>query len=59
MSNLEIFCVTDKIIPNIEKTEYQIAIPKNGNFPKHYLKCDLGKNIIQNLHFIIGTGKIS
>ena len=46
MSSLEIFCVTDKIIPNIEKTGYNIATPKNGSFPKNYLKSDVGENII-------------
>ena len=46
MSNLEIFCVTEKIVPNIEKTEYHIAISKNGNFPQNYLRCDLGENIV-------------
>ena len=44
-SKLQIFCVTNKIIPKIEETNYQIAGVGKDNFPKGYLKCNTKDNI--------------
>ena len=40
INNLEIFCVTNKIIPHIEKTSYKIAGVGKNHFPNNYLNCD-------------------
>ena len=40
LDKLEIFCVTDKKIPHIEKTNYKIAAVGKDNFPDSYLRCD-------------------
>ena len=42
---LEIFCVTNKKIPHIEETSYQIAGVGKNNFPDSYLKCNTKDNI--------------
>ena len=45
LDKLEIFCVTDKKIPHIEKTNYKIAAVGKDNFPDSYLRCDTLENI--------------
>ena len=64
IKNLEIYCVTNKLVPHIEKTDYKLASVGKDSFPENYIKSDTGDNIflkrsiIQNLHFITGYGKI-
>ena len=45
MSNLEIYCVTDKEVPFLEDTNYKLAAVGKGKFPEKYLKCDYNDNI--------------
>ena len=45
INNLEMFCVTNKIIPHIEKTSYKIAGVGKNHFPNDYLNCDSKDNI--------------
>ena len=45
MSNLEIYCVTDKELPFLEKSNYKLAAVGKGNFSKNYIKCDNLENI--------------
>ena len=65
MSKFEIYCVTDKPIKLIKNKNYNLCAAKNGIFPNSYLIPNIGdnienkENIILNLHFIIGFGKIS
>ena len=54
MKKLQIYCVTNKLVPNLEKTSYNLACVGKGVFPDNYIRSDLGdniflkKNIIQN-----------
>ena len=45
MSNLEIYCVTDKEVPFLEDTNYKLVAVGKGKFPEKYLKCDYNDNI--------------
>ena len=45
MENLEIYCVTDKEVPFLEKTNYKLAAVGLGKFPERYIKCDNKDNI--------------
>ena len=45
MSNLEIYCVTNKKINFIKKNNYYLAAVGKNNFPKKYIKCNTKKNI--------------
>ena len=45
MSNLEIFCVTDKEVKLLKKTNYKPAAVGLKNLPKNYLRCDTNDNI--------------
>tara|TARA_B100001123_G_C15249781_1_gene1002363 strand:- start:482 stop:1282 length:801 start_codon:yes stop_codon:yes gene_type:complete len=45
MSNLEIYCVTDKELPFLEESDYKLAAVGKGIFSEKYLKCDNGDNI--------------
>ncbi len=45
MSNLEIYCVTDKDIPFLEKSSYKLAAVGKKKFSDRYLKCDNKDNI--------------
>jgi len=45
MSNLEIFCVTDKEVKLLEKTNYKPAAVGLRKLPDNYLKCNIKKNI--------------
>ena len=45
MQNLEIYCVTDKEIPFLEKTSYKLAAVGLGKFSSRYIKCDNKDNI--------------
>tara|TARA_B110000305_G_C19407338_1_gene623488 strand:+ start:907 stop:1704 length:798 start_codon:yes stop_codon:yes gene_type:complete len=43
--NLKIFCVTDKLIKKIEKTNLILASVGKNNLPNNYIKSSSGKNI--------------
>ena len=45
MENLEIYCVTDKEVPFLEKTNYKLGAVGLGKFSKRYIKCDNKDNI--------------
>ena len=45
MSNLEIYCVTDKDIPFLEKSNYKLAAVGKKKFSDKYLRCDNMDNI--------------
>ena len=45
MSNLEIYCVTDKEIPFLEESNYKLAAVGKGKFSDKYLKCNSKDNI--------------
>ena len=45
MKNLEIYCVTNKVIDFLSDTNYDIAWVGQEKAPKNYLKCDTGDNI--------------
>ena len=45
MSNLEIYCVTDKRLKSLENTIYHLAAVGKNIFPENYLRCDYGDNI--------------
>ena len=45
MSNLEIYCVTDKELPFLEKSNYKLAGVGKSDFPGKYIKCDNLDNI--------------
>ena len=44
-NNLKIFCVTNKKISHIKKTNYQLAGVGKNIFPDSYLKCNTKDNI--------------
>ncbi len=44
-NNLQIFCVTNKELKFLEKTNYQLAGVGTGEFNNKYIKSDLGENI--------------
>ena len=45
MSNLEIYCVTDKEVPFLEKSNYKLAGVGRKKFSEKYLKCNYKDNI--------------
>ena len=45
MSNLEIYCVTDKELPFLEKSNYKLAGVGRSEFSSKYIKCDNLDNI--------------
>lgn len=45
MKKLQIYCVTNKLVPNLEKTSYNLACVGKGVFPDNYIRSDLGDNI--------------
>ena len=45
MNQLEIFCVTNKQIPHLEKSKYKLAAVGMNKFSDMYLTCDTGDNI--------------
>ena len=45
MSNLEIYCVTDKEVPFLEESNYKLAGVGRNSFSEKYLKCDNKDNI--------------
>tara|TARA_B100000035_G_C20998778_1_gene553832 strand:+ start:518 stop:1324 length:807 start_codon:yes stop_codon:yes gene_type:complete len=45
MNNLEIYCVTDKRIKQLENTNYNLAAVGKNNLPNNYLKCNSGDHI--------------
>lgn len=45
MSNLDIYCVTDKDIPFLEKSNYKLAAVGKKKFSDKYLRCDNMDNI--------------
>ena len=44
MNQLEIFCVTNKQVPQLEKTKYKLAAVGMNKFSDIYLTCDTGDN---------------
>ena len=51
LNQLEVFCVTNKVIPHIEKTNYQLVAVGKNNFPSNYLKCNTMDNIFYKEEF--------
>ena len=47
MNNLDIYCVTHVPLPSIERLGYIMAGAGDITFPKEYLTCNHGKNIIE------------
>ncbi len=45
MSSVEIYCITDKVIPHVESLDYNIVGVSKSDFPENYLKCNTGDNI--------------
>jgi hypothetical protein len=45
MSNLEIFCITNKPVSFLENTKYNMVAVGRNEFPPHYIRCDRGDNI--------------
>ena len=45
MSNLEIFCITDKEVKLLKNTDYKPAAVGLKDLPKNYLRCDTNDNI--------------
>ena len=45
MNKLELYCVTDKRVEQLEKTNYYLAAVGKERLPKNYLRCDTGDNI--------------
>ena len=45
MENLEIYCVTDKEVAFLEKTNYRLAAVGLHKFSSRYIKCDNKDNI--------------
>ena len=45
MSDLEIYCVTNKRINILENFKYKLAIVGSEKFENNYLRSDKGKNI--------------
>ena len=47
MSNLEIYCVTNKSMPFLEEFNYKLSAVGQEEFSDNYLKCDYGDNIFK------------
>ena len=45
MKNLDIYCVTDKEVPFLEKSNYKLAGVGRKKFSEKYLRCDTHNNI--------------
>ena len=45
MSNLEIFCITNKPVFFLENTKYNMVGVGRNEFPSNYIRCDKGDNI--------------
>ena len=65
MENLKIYCVTNKKLDFVSKSNYFFGWVGEGPAPKDYLSCNTQDNIFikekfySELTFIIGTGKIN
>ena len=42
---LQIYCVTNKIVPHLENTNYKLACVGDGNFPENYIASNTRDNI--------------
>jgi len=51
MSKLEMYCVTNKVINNLEMHDYKLCAVGRENFPKNYIKCDYADNIFNKEEF--------
>jgi len=51
MKNLEIYCVTNKILPFLDNYKYILAGVGKNKFPKNYLRCDTENNIYHKEEF--------
>ena len=51
MSELKIYCVTDKIVNFIDKNNYYLCWVGKSESPKGYLKCDSKENIFYKEKF--------
>ena len=64
MNKLNIFCVTNIAYDYLNNLNLKLAGVGKKKFPNNYIVCNKGNNIqkkreiIQNLPFIIGFGKI-
>ena len=47
MNNLDIYCVTHIPLISIEKLGYKMAGAGNAEFPREYITCNRGENIIE------------
>jgi len=47
MTNFEIYCITNKILPYLENFSYNLCGAGKANFPNNYMKCDYGDNIFE------------
>ena len=57
---LNIFCVTNKTISHIEKSNYKIAAVGKGSFPDTYLKSDtLNKELVCRSIAFTTSGNVS
>ena len=45
MSNLEVFCITNKKIKNLEKLNLKLVGVGKDDFPENYINTKIGKNI--------------
>ena len=45
MSNLEIFCITNKPVYFLENTRYNMVAVGKNEFPSNYIRCDNKINI--------------
>ena len=45
MNKLELYCVTDKRVEQLETTNYNLAAVGKERLPENYLRCDNGDNI--------------
>ena len=65
MKKIKLFCITNKPAFNLEQLNLDLVGVGKNRFSNKYTECILGKtfniksNIILNLHFIIGFGKIN
>ena len=51
MNNLDIYCVTNKIISSLDKTDYKIGWVGKESPPSNYLSCNSGDNIFYKEKF--------
>ena len=55
MKKIEMYCVTNKDSPHLNKTPYNLAAVGRNHFSKNYLRCDNKDNIFYFLHDSYGS----